>query len=366
MATTFASYFRYHLKSKLRWLIVLTAIALFFVLMFSITGQRTPRWEYIEGLDDVVLTGQYYYDSYIGWPVTMLILCAYILPVTEFAFMKKRRNLDCLYALPISRSQLGSVHYLTGLICLVVPYVSAYLANFLLMLRYPEGFYYLPLVEHFLLNLIVGITVYSIMVFVFNQANTVIDGIIFMALWSFAFTFVLSAVDSLFSYISMWLRLAEEQYDTFWTSWYLDTGYGTPFGFSMNNSWIYAQIIEKAKSTTREHIWDVQAIVSSVVWPVLGAAAAVGFFRFFGQRRAEKTEEISDSWFGFKLLIPVYAFCSLIALGGITGLFDIVFVFVGYVVYRRGFRLKKSDWIIMGIYFNIFILFSVFMLLLEL
>ena len=163
----------------------------------------------------------------------------------------------------------------------------------------------------------------------------------------------------------MWLRLAEEQYDTFWTSWYIDTGYGTPFGFSMNNSWIYVQIVEKAKSTTREDIWDVQAIVSSVVWPVLGAAAAVGFFRFFGQRRAEKTEEISDSWFGFKLLIPVYAFCSLIALGGITGLFDIVFVFVGYVIYRRGFRLKKSDWIIMGIYVNIFILLSVFMLLLE-
>lgn len=369
MGTTFESYFRYHLKSKLRWLIILVVIALFFTVIYSTAGQRTEYMDYDWDTGEMIHTGRFDYESFIGWPVTLLMLCAYILPVTEFAFFKKRRNLDCVYALPISRRQLGTVHYLTGLICLVLPYVSSYLVNFLLMLRYPEGFNYSPLLGHFLYNLLIGITIYSLMVFLFNQANTMIDGIIFMVLWTFLLSIILGAVNNLSQIIFVPARLEGDAYNQAYNAWRenwrIEDSYGITWSLPSDMNWPYSRVIEKAENATLADFWDDSTVVWSVIWPMLGAAAAAGFFWSFGQRRAEKTEEVSDSWFGYKLLIPLYSFGSLIAFSGAT-LFSIgVPTFVGYIIYRRGFRLKVSDWIIVGIYVNLSLLYILVMFLLE-
>ena len=84
-----------------------------------------------------------------------------------------------------------------------------------------------------------------------------------------------------------------------------------------------------------------------VFWAVVGIASAIGFFLTFGERRMEKTEEISDSWFGFRILIPIYAICGALAFKGMSNIilwisFDIL-ALIGYTVYRRGFHYKISD-----------------------
>ena len=68
----------------------------------------------------------------------------------------------------------------------------------------------------------------------------------------------------------------------------------------------------------------------------------------------EKTEEISSSYFGFRLLIPVYAISAMIALKTVSSTiiwFVIVEVltFIGYTIYRRGFHFKKADIAILGL-----------------
>jgi hypothetical protein len=90
-----------------------------------------------------------------------------------------------------------------------------------------------------------------------------------------------------------------------------------------------------------------------LVWTMIGIAAAVGYFVTFVKRRAEKAGEISNSWFGYKTLIPIYG-CSLIfemrSSSGLNPLSLVSFalMIVGYIVYRRGFRFKKSDIIVMA------------------
>jgi hypothetical protein len=79
----------------------------------------------------------------------------------------------------------------------------------------------------------------------------------------------------------------------------------------------------------------------------MGIAAAVDFFRTFGKRRMEKTEEISDSYLGFRTLIPIYAVTGMLCFQASDSIIFWViielFAILGYTIYRRGFHYKKSD-----------------------
>ena len=81
------------------------------------------------------------------------------------------------------------------------------------------------------------------------------------------------------------------------------------------------------------------------VWGVIGIAAAVGYVYRFAKKGAEKAGEISESWLGYKILIPIYGYCLIFLVSDFSVLSWLIFalMIIGYVVYRRSFRLKKSD-----------------------
>ena len=90
---------------------------------------------------------------------------------------------------------MGAAHYLTGLITLFGAFSASYLINFIIMLSRGENYFNLkPLIPHYFLCLFLGFAMYSVMVFVFNEANTMGDGIWFMVLYSFVFVFVFYAL----------------------------------------------------------------------------------------------------------------------------------------------------------------------------
>ena len=85
-----------------------------------------------------------------------------------------------------------------------------------------------------------------------------------------------------------------------------------------------------------------------------GVVSVLGFFFTFGKRRMEKTGEISNSFFGFRTLIPIYAVSTMLYWSiaenvsfAITWAVIEVLVLIAYAIYRRGFHYKKSDIIIL-------------------
>ena len=91
-----------------------------------------------------------------------------------------------------------------------------------------------------------------------------------------------------------------------------------------------------------------------LLWAVIGVASAVGYFVSFMQKGAEKAGEISDSWFGYKLLIPLCGYSLMLLLGEVDFIVMLIIfalMVVGYIVYRRSFRFKVSDYIFAGIGF---------------
>lgn len=332
MTPTFKAYFRAHFRSKIKLLLCLLIFALALTSISAFDGQKS-EYSYYDR-DDVLVHHVYYYTN-LGLQVFILCALAYILPVLEFSLFKKRKNLDCFYALPVSRKAMGMVHYFTGLILLIVPFTFSYLLNFLMMLRYPEGFYYPPLLGLYFLSLLMATVIYTVFTFLFNQANSTGDGIWFIVLWSFILGFAVEAVNTV-----LWA----------WPAGMSHTDLGIPWFVLMELEWVYSAVIEKSQNADLSVFWmDLECYAWFVIWIFLGIGSAVGFVLSFGRRRAEKTQEISDSWFGYKLLIPVFAVAAMICWYDLAALIALIMAFVGYIIYRKGFRLKKWDWIILGI-----------------
>ena len=339
MTPAFKAYFRDHFRNKIKLLLCLLIVALVLTLIYSVGGQK-DEWTYYDYEAEINVTNVNY-NTYFGLQIFVLCVCAYILPVLEFSLFKKRKNLDCAYALPISRRAMGLVHYFTGLIFLIVPFTCSYLLNFLLLLRYPEGFYYPPLIGFYFLSLLMGTILYTFFTFLFNQADSTGDGIWFMVLWSFLFGLVANALDLV-------------RYEYFGKNDYYslidDSSFGIAWIPLSEIQWRYSEVVEKIENTSLAALWtDPVFIEWFVLWVVVGIGSALGFVFTFGKRRAEKTQEVSESWFGFKLLIPLYAIAAMITSGGLFVLVVLIVAFVGYVIYRKGFHLKKWDWIILGI-----------------
>lgn len=336
--TGFKSYFRSHLKSNSRILIYLTAITLVLTFVIGIGNGTGEYWDF-KSMTTITTC-----KSTIGVPVIFLCLLAYIAPVLEFSFFKKRINLNCAYAMPISRRALGLAHYLTGAITVILPFTLSYLLNFILILTRGVQYYNLaPMIPHYLLCLVLGLAMYSLMVFAFNEANTTGDGILFMLLWTFVLFFATYASDYI---VDLPTYLFIEP---------------LPWGIISELTTNYKQLIEltvPSHSATEGFLQIQKRICWIIIWGLIGIVSSIGFLLSFGKRRMEKTEEISDSFFGYRVLIPYFAVTGMIGFlnFAICVVFEIL-ALIGYTIYRRGFRYKLSDIIVLLslLIFSIFI-----------
>ena len=324
--TNFKQYFRSHLKANIKPIIYILVTVL--VLTFLIAVNAQPTRSYNHELDQY--SDDYRSTLYI--PVTFMCILVYLLPVMEFSFFKKRINLDCAYSLPISRRTMGAIHYLMGLIILFGAFTASYLLNFVMLLsRGAEYFNFAPIAGHYFLCLLLGFSMYSVMVFVFNEANTKGDGIWFMILYTFVLFFTVSAFREVIN--------SREIFNDAYAS----ILWGTID--KMTTSYQYLVEINYAQRAT---FWQNSEYVGwFIFWVVAGIASSVGFFLTFGKRRMEKTEEISNTYFGFRVLIPLYAITGMIlfSVSDVIIFWFIIelFALLGYTIYRRGFHYKKSD-----------------------
>lgn len=322
------AYFKSHLKDNLTPLIYITVLVFMLSLILSIYLQ--PYRIYDANYDEPIIA----YRSCLAIPSTVIGILAYIIPFQQFSIFKKRRNLDCFYSLPISRREIGVVHYLTGLIILAIPYTVSYTANLVLLLVRNTGMNFSPMIAHFFITLILGAVLYTSVTFIINQANSVTDGCVFCVLWSFVFLLITGAI-------------------IFFESTFVDSLIGAfPWSAIDIVTTHFQKLVENsAESDTVLSLGSAKTKIISIIWWVaIGIASFFGFFYTFGKRAPEKTEELSDSYFGYRIMIPVYAISGIFALWSVIfWVFICATAFVGYAIYRRSFHFKKTDYVMLGI-----------------
>lgn len=319
----FGRYFKHHFFASATRLLVMTILAVLFV-----GAILSSTLEGLKHLDSTDYGYIYYTCGLYSVALVLGALCA-VVPIFELSGFKNRRNLDAMFSAPIDRKELAMVHYLNGLCQVLIPYTVAFL--YALCRWLPNGAYFdlIYLLPYYFLSVLIGFLTYSIFTFLFERANTVADGVVCMVLQIFAVQLVLVSIDECFSRPDSVLG-------------------GDHFNlFSPINDFttLFQDLIDR--DGTR---WSLAAVeegtVAWILFAVAGIAAIYGYVRNFANRRAETAGATSDSWFGYKLLIPVYGFFLNLFMGDgslVFGILIVVAMVIGYIIYRRSFRLKRWD-----------------------
>ena len=279
----------------------------------------------------------------------MLGIVCTLIPMLENMGFKNRRNLDTLYFFPIKREKMAAAHFVGGFIQSAFIYTVTFAVAGIYLAIKTDFFELHHLVLYYFLSLLLGLVIYSFFSFIFIQANTVADGVVMSALRAFG---IWVATYALFV-LTKSAYLDEYSYEAYVSMRSLSNmpQWGIVYAPINNLTVIFQSLIEENQSSWNEFAYA-QRYLSQyycfIIWGVIGIACAVGYFITFKRNGAQKAGEISDSWIGYKILIPIYGYSLLIMIGSIEIVTILVFMMmiIGYVIYRRSFRLKPGDLII--------------------
>ena len=328
--TTFKRYFVYQLKQSLLRTLVFTVLTV--MICMSITNSYiSPE------LDMHKSTGIEMLATFLG------IFCC-LIPILELSGFKNRRNLDTLYFFPIKRERMALVHYLAGACQVMVIYTVSFVALWLNIALRTSCFSleYMPL--YYICSIVAGMVLYSVVCFIFNEANSVADGVAFVALWFFAIYVVMFCIRA---YLLQPILTGTR----FWYGTVNFSEWWTLYAPINNLTVIFQDLIETNQqfdpydyTATYADIYRAQAYMFAV-WGLVGILAALGFFLRFKRKGAHMAGEVSDTIFGYKLLIPLYGYALLLMYSDLSVMTVLIFalMLIGYFIYRRGFKIRKSD-----------------------
>ena len=296
------------------------------------------------------------------------VLAPAVVTALEFSPFMSRRNLDTWFSFPISRTDLFMVHFGNGAIQLVVSMLlGASLASFRIG-RYPV-LDVSKAITYFACAIGVMLLIYMFFTFFFVSANNVFDGCVFM----FGAYIVPACVFNIFQNFYFAVNTYRGQFSS-----YDDLPFdgGGIFSIVSQLGSRYERLIEPVYENTQTYISPSGAvrevriptvnIPQAAVWAVICIAALAGAVYVFTRKKTEAVSGVSESWFGYRLMIPLCTASSLQSTALITGaamkdsgimgmglslvglIPTFIGVFVAYVIFRRGVKFKISDLISIG------------------
>jgi len=322
--SSFKRYLFYHLKSRIGYTLTASLLG-FLITLFSLIDEHDGN------VDELT-------ESLFFWPAIILSIYAILSAILEFTPFLNRRNLDTLYAMPIKRSTMQLVHYLSGLFSTLFCHAASFFLVLFFWLPYHNFFslgYAIPL---YFISVVCGFIMYAISVFLFTIGNTAIDGCITLLFGGFSLPLILVTLRKFINYRKIF-GFSPTEVSFFW---------------SPINAFTYAyQIkIEKRYSYSLASFYQSKSTLFMIIlFLVIGIATTVGFFLLHPKKRIETVGECTHSLFSYRTLVPLYALCCITMMSRVNIFtYSLIFVCmtVGYIIYRRTYRLKKSDLIVMG------------------
>lgn len=320
---------------------VITVIAILFVPSIINTG--------IESYVDLYLVdGKYAVEGFSSaCPSNLFILLVlvsvlgFIMPIMELSPLNNRKNLDTLYSFPVNRVSIALAHYLNGLIHIVIPYTASFLSALAIWGKYASLFRMKYFIGFYFAALAVGVLTYTFFSFTFSVANTTVDGTVISLLWIFAmcvpFLWLAREYNAEFIYTLASNLIAFSP--AFFVGYYFDDATSRFPSPSFNDYELLGEL-------------RVKLVRSLIIWSVIAVLCLIGFYLRYRSRRTETAGEVSSSPFGYMTLIPLYGVGLPLWIGiysAIINAFMIALMIIGYVVFRRGFKFKKSDLIVLGV-----------------
>ena len=316
-------YFLYELKKHIWTLVILTTVCA----LPYIVNVATMRMSYTY-FPEMEKERIYIQNPQLSFVFGELLILLFIVPTIVYSFKMSKRGVDGYYSLPLKREKLYLVSTMVGLILVLVPFTISFWGGFLTLLfregnPYRMGYYF----PAYFGGLFFAIFFFGVNAFIYTRANRVVDGIVFMGAYSIMGFLFLACLEYTFD-VSLYTWRIEECF---------------LFGGSM-----FAFVDRICDFITygvvRENLagwWFGLTFAAGVVCYVV-------LFLLMRFEKGENAEQNSNSWFGYKVLIPVYiALCF--GAGAAEEIIGFVFVLIGGVVativYKRKFKLKLLEWL---------------------
>lgn len=330
--SSFKKYLLWKLKGSALRAVIFTVLALMLIL---------PR---VSEAVDYTHSDISYSNCGIGYLSTLLGILCTVVPILELSGFKNRRNIDTLYFLPIRRDKMAAAHYISGFLQIFFIYSITFFASLAFLAIKTDWFALGYMIPYYFLSLLVGLLIYSIFSFIFSQANTVLDGVIFCIAWIFVVYLIICVVQD-----CIITKYIDENFFNKDNRAYLWSAWGLIYEPLDSLTELFYKMIEINDPRNYSFPWIMDHIYLFFIWGAVGIAAAIGYFVTFVKKGAEKAGEISDTPFGYKTLIPVIAYSAILLTNGhiISISLYVAMMVIAYVVYRRGFKFKKSDVICM-------------------
>ena len=317
------SFLKHELKKSLWPTILLTIIG---CLIYIPTLARS-NFNIINEYHNVVPSPQ------IGIIVIFLCIICTIVPVYEYTFLMKKRSVDQYYSLPIKRSSIIAIKFVCGYFKIFISYTITFFLG-LIVISLKENSYFLNYYFSFYFyTILLAFILYS---FFFSRANTIVDGIIFINLYIFIFSLVLINIKDFFR-------------DVLNVIIFRITTLEVPYSPLINITEYYDTLIRYGSSGGQYEHWR-----SYLLWSIIGVLSFIGLIYVTKFDKAENAEQVSDSYFGYRIMIPLYLISILYSVKPFSNRINIVSsaVFfcaglVGYVIYRRTFKLQVKYWLIL-------------------
>lgn len=337
---TCASYFKYSLKKVLAEMLTLTVFALL-VVHFSVS-QSIVHWK-ADGVLDIRRS-----DLCLWVPSAILGVLAAVLPLLRLSAFKSRRNIDTLYSFPLSRRKMVAVQLGMGIGEMFCAFTLSYLYFIFLYKLKAGAFHLFWLLPNYFAALMGGLILYFFVAFFFWQGNTVADGIVFAI--GFAGAPALFVLDLSILFNSSLMSEAV----WYLPFWHLNNTTGLFYYKAMQDSPEVMEVMGEQLSNNA-YSWELDSLANKfymyIVWFFVACILAAMLFYFAGRSKAEKAGDISDSFLGYRTLVPFYGYSILLNSTERAWEFSPIIyllMIVGYILYRRGFKLRMSDWICLG------------------
>ncbi len=314
------NYLKYELKKNLWAFVVIAAVCTIpYVIELS---SKEMVWQY-----DSKIHIQPCGISSIAGTLTFL---TFIIPILTYSFKMNKRSVDAYYSLPLKKEKIYFVKTLTGLFLTLGSFSIAYwLGFFTLLFRegnpYNMGWY----VPAYFGLLALGTLLYGFNSFIFTRGNKVADGVVFMIAYMLVFELIYE-----YGYIIF----------DFETKWWISESF-----MSWGGVYIFGEAMDSLICYGNAPHCSVASFVYPVITGVLGYVLLFYSLRF---EKAEDAEQVSESRFGYKFLIPVYAaFLMGISYGFSIQTLAMILIaeIIATIVYKRKFRFEKKEWLRIGL-----------------
>lgn len=293
------------------------------------------------------------------------VVAPFVVAALEFSQFMNRRNLDTWFSLPISRTNLFLVHFINGAVQLSAAFIVGVLVAAVKFAA--AGISLGRLMTYTPIGICLMLFSYMLLTFLFLSANNLFDGCVFMA----------GAVlipYNLYSIFKSFYMLFNPQNGN--QIFFTGNIPGLPFnGCGIFNLIVvaserYTDLLKKdlGELSVDSALWtSARATVTKfsmpqlLLWIMICVGALAGAIFIFNKKKTENVSGVSDSWFGYRVLIPICTAGSLTSsfltravigeelLATIVSVIaiipTIIGAFIAYVIYRRGIKFKLPDYL---------------------